>query len=238
MHDRIDVEGSDIATLEIFRVIFWVVAPNAAANVVIPRNALTEVQEDGPGWISRPELFVLADDSRRLDGWTVPFAAWDLLGIVRLVSMHPANDGWVFLVRQSDFVLRTNHPHSRCFQFGQLIRRRSVPQPDINVDACRFETRSVSWRLQPNCNGKEMRVSRRAVLPARIGSLFGVRCRGRFRRVQVEHQGEDEAGPKTKPQLHNRTLAANEQGVKAIPERIKMRRAEGRLNPHDQLFRR
>src|SRR5262249_48590791 len=101
----IDVEGDDVAAFDIVGVIFVMIAAHAAADPVIPGDALAEIEQYGTRRVRFFDALIRFDDLGGGDGRTVTLAAGQFLGVVRLVAVHPADDGSVVLVLQSDGVL-------------------------------------------------------------------------------------------------------------------------------------
>src|SRR5437899_1159119 len=98
MHGGINVERSDIAPFDIFFVILRMIAPDAAPNVVVPRDTLAEVQENGAGWIGGADFLVIGNDLFRQNGRAVPFLAALGLGVIRFIAMHPADNDRIIFV--------------------------------------------------------------------------------------------------------------------------------------------
>ena len=67
-----------------------------------PCPRFSSTGRDGSAVLS---LLVVLDDLRRQDRRAVALAAAKRLGVVRLVAVHPADDGRIVLVRQPDGVL-------------------------------------------------------------------------------------------------------------------------------------
>src|SRR4029079_11553998 len=64
----VNVERSDVAALHVLGVILRMIASHAAADILIPGHALTEIQEDGARAIGLLAFLVVLADFARQDG--------------------------------------------------------------------------------------------------------------------------------------------------------------------------
>ena len=51
VHDRVDVEGDEVAAAQVFGIVLRVISADTTADVVVPRDALAKIQEDRPGGV-------------------------------------------------------------------------------------------------------------------------------------------------------------------------------------------
>ena len=177
MRHRVDVEGRDVAAFDVFGVILGVISADAAPDVIVPCHALAQIHHDRPRRIRRANTLVFGDDRGRRNWRPVALAGAQFLRVVRLVAMHPADDGGIVEVLQRNRVLLANDLHSGLFQSGQLFFGRPFPEADVSVEPGVQILPRLGGRLQPDGNGEKAFVVRRPVLPA------GVRaCRKRLAR--------------------------------------------------------
>jgi hypothetical protein len=73
------------------------------------------------------------DDLGRVDARTIAASAIGL-GVVRLVLLQPADQDRIVDMRQADRVLVGNDGHSNGSKGVKLVRRRALPQPDVEVN--------------------------------------------------------------------------------------------------------
>src|SRR5580765_1769183 len=127
------------------------ISPHAATDVLVPGNALSEIQEHGPRRIGFLSLLIVLIDLRRRDRRTIIFLTADSLGIVRFVAVHPADDRGIVLVREPRGVLWADDVHSMLFESRELLVRRSAPQTYVQIDACSLVARRIGRMLEPDC---------------------------------------------------------------------------------------
>jgi hypothetical protein len=81
------------------------VSADAAADVIIPCDGLSEIEENRAGRIGRMDFVVARDDFLWKHGRTVTFALAEGLGVVGLVILHPCDDGGIIFVFEGEFIL-------------------------------------------------------------------------------------------------------------------------------------
>ena len=140
---------------------------------------------------------------RRVDAWP-PTAHAVVLGVVRLVLLHPALEDRVARAGEGRGVLVRHDGHAGLGQRVQLVVARPFPQTDEQVDADLAVGLGIGGRLEPDGDGEVAGVRGRAVGPdvGRGGQGVGAGSVGarRGRAGQSEGQGQGggslEMGPK------------------------------------------
>src|SRR5574341_1559914 len=135
MHNPINVEGSDVAAFEVFRVVFRMITAHSPPDPVVPGDSLAEVEQHWPCGVSRAQLAVILDDLRGRNRRAVAFAPPQRLRVVRLVAVHPADDGAVIEMPAAGFVLVTNHFHAGLLERDQLVLGWSLPEANVEVES-------------------------------------------------------------------------------------------------------
>ena len=71
------------------------IAPHAAPDVIVVGDTLPEIQQHRPRGIGVLHPLVIGYDFFRRDGRAVSFAIAERLRVVRLITVHPADDGGI-----------------------------------------------------------------------------------------------------------------------------------------------
>src|SRR5262245_51833159 len=108
----INVERRDVATLDIFGIIFGMIAADAAPDVVVPGYALSHVQQNGARRIVLLAPLVVLDDLCRRNGRTITFLAANALRVVGFVTVHPGDDRRIVFVGEAGRILRADDAHA------------------------------------------------------------------------------------------------------------------------------
>src|SRR5258708_38296261 len=95
------------------------------------------------------------DNFFRQDRRTITGLIVQLLGVGRLVAMHPADDRILIQMAQRGAVLFANQMDPSCFQLGQLLLRWPAPEPNKSIESSRSITLRVARALQPYRQGEE-----------------------------------------------------------------------------------
>src|SRR5437588_9614215 len=150
MDDRVNIEGSDIASLKVFRVILRMIASGPAPIPFVPGNTLSQVEQHGSSSIRGAHPLVSLDHFLGRNRVTPAQPGAQRLRIVRFVPVHPADYRGIIQVAQRRFVLLTNHAHSRFFKGGQLFLRRSIPKRDVSIETSPTKPLRIRGCLQPD----------------------------------------------------------------------------------------
>jgi len=145
-----------------------VIAADAASDVIVPSHALAQVHHNWPGRIRVANTLVFGDDRGRRNRRPVALAGAQFLRVVRLVAMHPTDDGGIVEVLQRNRVLLAYHLHPGLLQGDELFFGRPFPEADVSVEPGVQILSRPGGRLQPDGNGKKVFVVRRPVLPPAV----------------------------------------------------------------------
>ena len=165
MNCRIDVEGSNVAAVDVFRIILGMIATHATADVVVPGDALTKIQQHRSRRIGGSYPLIVANDDLWQDRRPIAAPLSKGLSVVGLVAVHPADNDRVVLLLQSERVLIADHRHPNLCQSRKLFLIRPFPKADVEVDSRFLKLRGIPGILQPNGDGKIVFALRRPMAP-------------------------------------------------------------------------
>ena len=158
MCHRINIKRDNIGGFDIFRVILGMIGPDPAPAPTIPRDALAQIQKDGPCRIAPPDFLIFKPQFSGRDRRPVPPSALAPLRIVRFVGQHPPCDNITLRMVQCQLVLGRDHVHIGAFELFKLLAGGAFPQPDIKIDSGFFVFRRISRCLEPNPDWKKIRI--------------------------------------------------------------------------------
>ena len=164
MHGGINIEGSDVAALDVFGIVLGMVAANAAANPVVPGNPLAEVDHDRTGGIHGAHALVILDNGGGENWRAVALAAAEGLGVVRFILVHPAGDDGVVFEAERQLIQTTDHRHVGALQFLKLRGGWPLPKGDVEIYPRRLKSSGIGRALTPDGHGEEVGVHRQTVL--------------------------------------------------------------------------
>jgi hypothetical protein len=87
--------------------------------------------------------------------------------------MHPANDGRIIQMSQSDLILLANNVHAGLFKFRQLRLCRPLPKANVSIETGSAVAFRIRGRLEPDGQWKKGRIGGRAARPFFWGGIFG-----------------------------------------------------------------
>lgn len=164
MDGGINVKRSDVATLEVFRIVLGMVAPDATANPIVPGDPLAEVEHDGTGGINGADALVMIDNGGGRNGRTVAVGVAEGLGVVGFILVHPAGDDGVVSEPQRQLIQAADHGHAGGLEGVNLGGGWPFPKGDVKIYSRGLKASGIGRVLTPDGNGEEVRVRREAVL--------------------------------------------------------------------------
>lgn len=156
---RVHIKRSDIGSFYIIWIINVISSPS---NPLIISHALPQIQPYRPCRIVGVESLVIGNDYFHRHR-PRPRAVDLSLGVIRFIAVHPAGNDRVIEVREADFVLPTNHPHTRRAQLGELRFGWPLPQTYVEIDTRRPITHGVFRVLNPYADWEIIRIGERPV---------------------------------------------------------------------------
>src|SRR5436190_20103054 len=124
------------------------ISTHAAPNVIIPSNALPQVQQHRSRWVGVSQSLKIRHDFLRQNGRAVTFSLSERLGVVWFIAMHPTDNRWIVLVLKPAG-LAADDGKTRVTQLRELIGSRPAIKPYVEIDPHSLEARRIRRILEP-----------------------------------------------------------------------------------------